>query len=337
MPDAPRFRLHLDNVSSKHPVFHMTTAAVDTALAGCPGAADRLDIRIGWDGDGLADALPHTDMLVCARLPAIDLRRHATRLRCVHATGAGIDGMLPLDWLPDGACFTNSSGVHAAKAQEYALMALLMLNSRLPQMVTRQRAARWQQVFTPRAAGKTVVIVGYGDMGQAAGRAARSLGMRLVAVTRSGSTQAQSDGSLPDEVHAIDALDRVLPTADMLVLAMPLTPATHHLVDAARLARLRPGASVINVARAGVLDGGALRDALSAGHLSGAVIDVFEQEPLPPDSPWWSTPNLIITPHSSSDDADRYIVDALGIAIRNALALLDGLPLTNVVDAGRGY
>jgi phosphoglycerate dehydrogenase-like enzyme len=332
MTDAPRFCIHLDNVSSKHPVFHMTPAAAQAALAEHPAAADRIAIRIGWDGQGLAQALPQTDMLVCARVPALDLRHHAPRLRCVHATGAGIDGMLPLDWLPDGVVFTNSSGVHAAKAQEFALMALLMLNSRMPQLMTRQHAASWQQVFTGRAAGKTVLIIGFGDMGRAAARAARQLGMRVIAATRHGAASPDADVMYP-----IAALDSILSQADMVVLATPLTTATRHLLNASRIAAMRPGAGLINVARAGVIDGCALRDALHRGHLSGAVIDVFEQEPLPPDSPWWSTPNLIITPHISSDDADRYIVDALGIAIRNALALLDGAPLTNVVDGDRGY
>ena len=332
MSSAPRLRIHLDNVSTKHPVFHMTPDAVHTALAACPDAAERLDIHIGWDGEGLAEALPHTDMLVCARIPAIDLRQHAPRLRCVHATGAGIDGMLPLDWLPDGAVFTNSSGVHADKAQEFALMALLMLNSRMPQVMTQQRAASWRQVFTGRAAGKTVLIIGFGDMGRAAGRAARQLGMRVIAVTRTGAASPDADLTYP-----IAALDRLLPEADLVVLATPLTADTRNLLDASRIAAMRPGAGLVNVARAGVIDGSALRDALHRGHLSGAIVDVFDPEPLPPDSPWWSTHNLIVTPHISSDDADRYIVDALGIAFRNALALLDGAPLTNVVDGHRGY
>ena len=128
-----------------------------------------------------------------------------------------------------------------------------------------------------------------------------------------------------------------MPDCDFLLLTVPATPETHRLIDSRRLALLRPGAGVINMGRGSTLDPTALADALSEGRLAGAVIDVFETEPLPPSSPLWDVPNLIITPHVSSDDRRAYVPLTLDLVFENLGRLLAGRPLLNQVDPLRGY
>jgi len=134
-----------------------------------------------------------------------------------------------------------------------------------------------------------------------------------------------------------DDLDAVLPETEFLVLACPLTPATRHLIDRRRLGLLPRGAGVINIGRGAVVDQDALGDLLDSGHLGGAVLDVFAEEPIPPGHRLWTTRNLILTPHVSSDDPASYIPRSLDIFFGNLRALNDGRKLPNEVDLARGY
>jgi phosphoglycerate dehydrogenase-like enzyme len=157
-----------------------------------PELARRLRITVGFDREILADALQTADLMVNSDPPRDDLRAMAPRLRWIQTTGAGIDGLLPLDWLPEGVTLTNNSGAHAAKAQDSGAMGLLMLNAGVPRLAGAQREHRWQPVYSTPIAGKTAVVIGYGDVGAAVGRAARRLGVKVIAVTRSGHVRASS-------------------------------------------------------------------------------------------------------------------------------------------------
>jgi phosphoglycerate dehydrogenase-like enzyme len=211
-------------------------------------------------------------------------------------------------------------------------MALLALNARLPAIVANQRHARWEQIFTPRIRGKTLAVLGLGDMGRAAVRAGRQLGLRIIGVRRSGRSMAGVE-----RVYHPAQLRAALRHADFLVIAAPLTPETAKLVDGAALQSMKPGAGVINIARAGILDHDALVERLSAGHLGGAILDVLPAEPLPASSVLWSAPNLIVYPHVSSDDADRYMLDTMDLVCRNIKRLRARRPLENVVNPDHGY
>jgi phosphoglycerate dehydrogenase-like enzyme len=175
------------------------------------------------------------------------------------------------------------------------------------------------------------VVLGFGDLGQAAGRAAHKLGLRVIAVTRTGRATAPAD-----EARSIDALDEVLPAADFLVIAAPLLASTRGLIDRDRLRLLKRSAGLVNIARAAIVDYGALHEKLERGELAGAVLDVFDEEPLPPDSPWWTTPNVIVLPHVSCD-TPGYADRLLDRWFENFQRLLDGRPLVNVVDPRLGY
>jgi phosphoglycerate dehydrogenase-like enzyme len=210
-------------------------------------------------------------------------------------------------------------------------MAISLLNARLPQLMAAQRNHAWQPIYTTPVAGKTAVVIGFGDLGQGAGRAAKKLGARVIAVTRSGKAARPADA-----VYPVSRIDRALPLADFVIVAAPLTPETRNLLDRRRLDLLKPGASLVNIGRSPVVDYDALCEKLVKGELAGAVLDVFLPEPLPADSPFWDTPNLIVLPHVSCDDP-RYIDQLLDFWFENFGRFLRGRPLKNRIDPRRGY
>jgi phosphoglycerate dehydrogenase-like enzyme len=323
--------LHIENTGSLGEVFEVTRKRLRDALRRHPGLAGRVKVTIGCDGDIYDRALKTADVLFGWSFDRRDLARRAPRLQWVHAHGAGINHLMPLDWLPEGAVLTNSRGVHGAKAGEYAIMAVLALNSRLPEIVTNQRKAHWEQLYNSSVAGKTLLIVGVGSVGASTARFAKQFGLRVVGIRRSGRPHRHVD-----EMHGPKDLMRLLPKADFLLITAPHTSETHHLIGPSELDRMKERAGIINYSRANLVDYEALRRKLIAGRLT-AVLDVFDPEPLPADSPLWNTPNLIITPHCSSDDAERYTPDTLDLVFRNMARFLAGKPLNNRVRPELGY
>lgn len=329
---SDRFRLHVENLAAQPPLFHITPERFAMAAARHPAVAESIDVSYGWDGDIFEQAMVDADALIGWRFRRDDLARRAPNLSWIHFTGAGIEHVMPLDWVPPGVEVTNSRGVHAAKAGEFAAMAVLALNARLPFYATSKTLRRWDRVFVSGVAGKTVVIVGVGHMGAAAAARCKALDLHVIGVRASGGQCPSVDEMVtPAQLHA------VLPRADFLVLTVPLTAGTRGMIGAAELALLKPECGLLNIARAGIVDYPALFERLRSGALSGAILDVFDPEPLPADSPAWDTPNLIMTPHVSSDDVERYAVDVLGQFLENLERRRAGEPMRNVVDPARQY
>jgi phosphoglycerate dehydrogenase-like enzyme len=193
--------------------------------------------------------------------------------------------------------------VNANAVAEHAIALLLALARLLPEAVRNQERRFWRGMIgaldrrEQELAGKTLLLVGLGRIGGRIAALAAALGMRVVAVRRD--PAAGAGGA--HEVHGLAALDRLLPAADVLLLACPLTPETEDLIDARRLALLEPGALFVNVARGRCVVEEALVEALASGRLAAAAIDVAREEPLPPDSPLWTAPNLLITPHTAGE------------------------------------
>lgn len=327
-----KIRVHIENVHKKAGLFQISRDQWEAACARHRALSRRLEASLGWDGEILEDALKQAEIVIGVPARRERLAERAPRLKWLHCTSAGVDGYLPLDWLPPGVVFTNNRGAHGVKAEQFMRMAYTLLNSRMPEIIANQRARRWQQLFSPSIAGKTVLIVGTGDLGQGAARAARQLGLKVIGVSRSGKKIRDADA-----VHRTAALDRLLPKADYVVMAVPLTPETRNLLSRARLDLMKPAAAVINIARAPVADYEALADKLKRGELAGAVLDVTEPEPLPAESPLWDTPNLILTPHVSCDDGEHYIAITLDLWFENLGRFLQNKPLKNRVDPRRGY
>ena len=326
-----KLRLHLENSRKKPHEKEYTLERFALAARKHRALAKQLEVSVGYDGD-ISDAeLQKVDFMLGVPPNRARLKSGAPRLRWLHCTMAGIDSLLPLDWLPAKTIFTNNVGVHGAKAREYVRMAVTLLHTRLPQMLSNQRAHKWQQIFTPALAGRTALVIGIGDVGGGAARAARDLGLRVIGVRKSG-----KPSPLADRVVRLSQLDRVLPLADFVILAAPNTDETNGLLDARRIGLLKPQCGIVNISRAALIDHAAMCVRLRDGSLSGAVLDVMQHEPLPAASPYWDVPNLIVTPHISCDDSD-YAALTLERWFANLERLLAHRQMQNRIDPKRGY
>ena len=326
-----RLHLHIENSRLSSPLAHIDNRHLHRAIERNHEFGRDLDVTIGNDGDILDSILPAADLMISSWPPRIGLRDRAPRLRWIQTTSAGVDHLLPLDWLPADIMLTNNSGPHGAKCEEFCLMALTALANRLPAFIDQQRERLWSSIFTVPIKGKRCVIIGFGDLGQAAGRACRKLDVRVTAITRSGNAHPLADEVLPSQ-----RIDRALPAADFVIVTAPLTPETRNIMSHERLALLPATAGLVNVSRAPLVDYAALKELLDQGRLAGAILDVHEPEPLPPESNLWTTRNLVVTPHISCDDP-RYADMLLDAWFENLARLLHGQPLRNLVDRTRGY
>ena len=277
-------------------------------------------------------ALRSATYFVGSSLDTERLRVVGRSLKLVHCLSSGIEQYLPLDWLKPDTVFTNSRGVHAEKCGAFGAMAVLMLNERMPRHAHAQRGNRWEPTYATSITGKTVLIYGVGAIGAAIAKRIQPFGVNVIGLRRSG---ASIDGV--DAMYAPDALHMLLPRADFLVVCCPLTSATRGSIGARELQLLPPGAGLLNVARSAIVDQAALIAALEEDRLSGAILDVFDTEPLAPESPLWQVPGLTITPHVSADDPIAYVDRSLAILADNIQRLDDGRPLVNIVQGWREY
>ncbi len=253
------------------------------------------------------------------------------RLRWIQATSAGVGKLAERVGLTESSvAVTTASGVHARPLAEFALLGMLMFGKDALRLGRDQREHRWERYAGEEVAGKTVCVVGLGEIGREVARLARALDARVVGTVRELGDRDAGDLGV-ERLEPTERLDELLPETDVLVLAVPHTALTHRLLDARRLALLKPGAILVNVARGDVVDEAALIEALQSGQLRGAALDVFEREPLPPESPLWDLPNVFVSPHSASTVAaeNGRIVELFQENIRR---YLDGRPLLNLLD-----
>jgi phosphoglycerate dehydrogenase-like enzyme len=263
-----------------------------------------------------------------------DLLDHAPRLAWVHAGSAGVDHLLPaLADRPD-VVLTNSAGVFERPIAEYVLGLMLSHAKGFEETARAQSERRWAYRETASLEGATLVVVGAGRIGTAIARLAAAMGMHVIGVRRA----APVPPSPPPfaRVVGIADLGTVVGGADFVAIATPATPATDRLVDARVLAAMKPTAYLMNVGRSTAVDTAALAAALREGVIAGAALDVFDGEPLPPDSPLWAVPNLFVSPHMSGD-AGGWGVRIIELFARNLAARREGRPLEAVVDRSRGY
>lgn len=259
-----------------------------------------------------------------------DAMQGAPSLRWVHAHSAGADRPVYQDLLARGVAVSTSSGANAAVVAQTALAGLLALARRFPQLSRAQRDRRWAPLIgsgLPRdLAGQTVVLVGWGPIAQRVAASLQLLDLKVI-VVRSSAQPAAADV----ETLAFEDIARVLPRADWLLLACPLSARTRGLIDAEAIALLPHGAHVVNVARGELVDERALISALSEGRLGGAFLDVFAHEPLPAESPLWALDNVIATPHSAGF-SDGNAARVLAIFTDNLQRWLAGSPLRNLAE-----
>jgi phosphoglycerate dehydrogenase-like enzyme len=257
------------------------------------------------------------------------------RLRWVHIGGVGVDWALFPEMVASEVVLTNSRGIFDATLPEYLLTLMLALVKDLPTTLRAQAAHEWQHRLLLPLTGGRAVIVGAGTIGRAAARLLRTLGLEVTLVGRRARPHppgADDEGA----VRGIDDLATLLPGADWLILLAPLTPETRGLIGTAELALLPPSARVVNLGRGPLLVEAALVEALRAGRLAGAALDVFEREPLDPASPLWDMPNTIVSPHVGGDVVG--LPDAFGrVFLANLERYIAREPLHNVVDKRAGY
>lgn len=277
----------------------------------------------------------------------------APDLKWVQTVCATIVELLDTPLARSGMPVSNVRGMFATNVAELAIGMLLMLTRRLRLCEAMKSTGRWPQSLPEHrrfwgdgCLGKTMGIVGYGGVGRQTGRLAAAMGMSILACDV---TDAQSaypgpvldgmgdpEGALPREWFRLDQLDRMLPLCDVVVLCMPLTPATRHAIGADELRLLPDHAYLVDVGRGGVLDLDALCASLDRGELAGAALDVYEQEPLPDDSPLWKVENVVLSPHVGSGTERRHEL-AAQVLVENVSRFLKHQPLMNLVDFERGY
>lgn len=256
--------------------------------------------------------------------------RKAPQLKWLHAFNVGVDHPIYTELIQRGVRVTTSAGSTAEPIAQTAIMGLLALARGFPRWLVAQRARQWnpeRKVLPRDLHTQTAVVVGLGKIGAEIARLARALGLKVIGIRRS--PRRPSDPV--DELHPPAALPGLLARCDWLVIACPLTPATRGLVDAAAIAALPKGARVINVARGEIVNEPAMIEALKSGHLAGAYLDVFATEPLPPDSPLWELPNVLVTPHNSAVAAgnDERVLE---IFLDNLGRWHRGAPLVNEIQ-----
>jgi len=255
----------------------------------------------------------------------------ARRLRLIQVLGAGVDGVLPAPDLASEVLLANQRGMSAAPMAEFGLSLVLALLKRLPAFAAAQHEHVWRRALPERAAGKTLAILGLGAIGEALAERAAALGMRVI-----GTQRMPKPHPAVARIEPPERTDAVLAEADVVVLLLPLTAETRGLFSRERFARMKPGAYLVNLARGGIVDEGALLDALRAGQLAGAAFDVFASEPLPASSPLWDAPNLWITPHTAGGFPE-ILDETTRLFAENVARLERGEPVRNAIDRARGY
>lgn len=254
------------------------------------------------------------------------------RLRWLHVAAAGVDPVLCPELAASDAVLTNSRGIFEEPIAEYVLGLILAFVKDLPGTLAAQADRRWQHRETERLAGRTVLVVGTGPIGRATGRLLRAAGLRVAGVGRRGRRDDPDLGT----VYPFEELAERLPAADFVVTVAPLTGQTAGMIDARALAAMRPTARLINVGRGGLVVTDDLIAALRAGTVAGAALDVFETEPLPADSPLWTMPNVLVSPHMSGDTIG-WLPALAELFVANFLRWQADMPLRNVVDKRLGY
>ncbi len=273
-------------------------------------------------------------------------------LRWIQFHSAGVDKALGQgEYVREGVKLTNASGTMVSQMGEYVLMALLMLGHRAPEMFRNQVQKLWpetrQEKMEPKELrGSTVGIVGYGSIGREVARQLSAYGAKVLATKRD-VLHPEDHGYVPEglgdplghyfhRLYPSEALNAMLKECDFVVVSPPLTDETRHLISTEQFAAMKPGAFLLNVSRGAVVDTNALIEAVKSGKLGGAVLDVFEEEPLPVESPLWDLPNVVITPHVAGLSR-RFMDGVIDLFIANIERYLKRQELYNLIDARHGY
>ncbi|MEQ8585484.1 MAG: D-2-hydroxyacid dehydrogenase [Thalassobaculaceae bacterium] len=298
-------------------------------------AAAGLGDRLRLEGVDRADApseaqKAEAEMMLAWGAPA-GLLDEMPKLRWVQTTTAGVEAWLSRPDLSDGLLLTAAKGVHRVQMPENILAALFHATKPIAAAAIDQLSSTWTRRVAEPLAGKTLGILGLGTIGTELARKAQALELRVVGVRRSADPVEHVDA-----VYGPDETDRMLSEADFVLNLLPVTPDTRDFMDADRFAAMRPTAWFLNFGRGATVVDKDLIAAVSSGRIAGAVLDVFRQEPLPSDHPFWTTPGISVWPHVGGLHPNRDAIVA-ELVVENAARYLDGRPLLHQVDRERGY
>lgn len=319
----------------RRPTIVILGATSDEPPPGLEPIAQSACFRFAADAQELEGAIGEADVLFVWDFRSTELRdawHRVEKLRWVHVAGAGVDAVLFPDIVESQVTITNSRGVFDRSIAEYVLGLMLVFAKDLLQTIGLQQQKKWVHRDTEMLAGHKLLVVGAGSIGRTIARLARCAGMEVDAIARTARYSDEDFG----RVFPSEDLDEVLPEADYVVVAAPLTAQTRGMFGAAQFERMKPGARFINVGRGPIVDESALTEALRDGRIAGTALDVFSEEPLPEDSPLWEMPQVVVSPHMSGDFVGW--LEALGeLFVENFRRWERGDELLNVVDKERGY
>ena len=297
-----------------------------------PKIKHKISYIVDWDDDNWKSSMKDADILLAWDFPTNDLSEIAPNLKWIHIVSAGVNHLYPFDWIKKDLVITNSSGIHAKKAGEFGLMSILMLQNHMTKIITNQRNREFVTLLSNPIENKKVLVVGTGSLGGAMIKHNSALGANVIGINRRG---RKVEGC--SKVITFDRIDEVLPEADFLYLAVPETNDTKGLINKKRLDVLKATCGIVNIGRQSVMDYEHLRKKLKKNEISGAILDVFSEEPINRNSKFWDTPNLVITPHISSDSKGKYIEMVLEKFFDNLKLFIDQKKLLNRVDPNLGY
>lgn len=257
----------------------------------------------------------------------------AKNLKWVHSLSAGMEKILTPEFINSPILASNSSGVHGIPIAEHVIGMMLIFTRRFYITLRQQLEKKWQRLTNlTELRDKTILVIGFGHIGREVVRLAKSLGMHTLAIDKN---LTQKPDFL-DEFYLPQNLNEILARADFVVLCLPYTKETHHFLAKEQFGRMKKEAFLINIGRGGLVNEEELIEALNAGEIAGAGLDVTEEEPLPKESPLWELENVIITPHHSGW-SEKYMDRAIDIFCQNLKAFLEDRPLPNLVDKSKGY
>ena len=301
-------------------------AAVEQA-----GLIDRVSLEVLARKDMPSDVQMASTEAMLAWGPGPGLLPRMPKLRWAQAVTAGVEGWLALPDLPPGLTVTCARGTHRESMPENILGALFYLSKPYAAAVEDQKAHKWTRKVGIPLNDKTLGILGLGAIGQEVARLARAIGMRVIGTRRGGAP-------LPDlaEVLPPERTNEVLAQSDYVVVLLPATPETENFIDAERLSHMKSDAWLLNFGRGALIKDADLIQAVTGKRIGGAILDVFRQEPLPPEDPFWSTEGIVVLPHIGGGHPQRDRIVAR-LFVDNLTRFLNGQPLREVVDRQSGY
>ncbi len=295
------------------------------------GLNARVDFKVIATGEQASDDdLGKAEILFAPGMPPGALAK-MPKLKMIQSLTAGVDHWLARKDLKDGHTLIAARGTHRIQVPENILGALFHITKRYHQIAMNQAESKWNRSVSDTLAGKTLGILGLGAIGQQLAIKAAALEMRVIGTKRTPEAVAGVE-----QVYGFDDTDKVLAASDYVVILLPVTPLTENLLNASRIAKMKPTAWLINFARGAVIVDADLIAAVKAKKIAGAVLDVFRTEPLPSDDPFWTTPGIMVLPHIGGyhPERDSWVAALLSDNIRR---YLDGEPLREVVGRDRGY